>query len=156
MAPPALTHADLLATLVAEGCLRIVRGQMPEKMPVEAIVLDEQHRKKLDIPTGALAVFYPVGETGVFMQMHGAHARIWYMGVDTDGALATFERELHRAHPAATFTVQRSHPDVPGMNVRTYQVEVDATHFVSVEVTYPIDSQMKQQFIVRLHGRQRI
>lgn len=156
MAAPELTHAQFLAMLVADGCLPIVKGKLPTKMPVEAVVLDHAHREKLEIPPGALAVFYPVGETGVFMQMHGSHARIWYTGIDTDGALATFESELHRAHPSAVFVEQGPHPEVPGSNVRVYRLDIDPTHFVEIEATYPIDRRVNQQFIVRLHGRQRV
>jgi hypothetical protein len=150
-----LTHAELTAKLVAEGCLPIALGRPPAKMPVESVLLTEEQRKRADINPGALGTFYPVGDTGVFMQLNGPHARVWYVGIDTDGALETLERALLSVKPTPTFVSQSPHPDVEGMAVRFYRLDAGDGRFVDIEATYPITRDVKQQFIVRLHGRER-
>jgi hypothetical protein len=155
MADPAgLTHAQLLAKLVIEGCLRIAEGKQLAKMPIEAIPLDPAEAAAAGVEPGGLAVFYPLGETGVFLYMRGAHARVWFNNEDCDGALETFERALNAAYPKATFVQQGAHP-VPNMNVRVYRAELDKTHLVELEATYPITRDARRQFIVRVHAQER-
>jgi len=148
----ALTHADLAVRLVVDGALRIAHGKTPAQMPVQAVPLNDEEKAKADANPDALVVFYPVGETGVFMQMHGNHARVWYTGADCDGVVAMLEKAINKAYPAATFKDEQPHLSAHGTNVRLYHVPVDPKHFVSVEATYPIDRRVRQQFAVRVHA----
>ena len=150
-----LTHAEFAAKLVVEGCVPIVEGKTPGKMPIEALPLDEATKAKVGANPGSLAVFYPLGETGVFMQMHGSNARVWYTDVNTDGALETLERALLAAYPQATFNAESAHPTA-GMSVRLYRIEFAGKHFADIEATYPITTGVRQQFVVRVHANQRI
>jgi hypothetical protein len=95
MAPAGgLTHIGFASKLAIEGCLPLVEGKAPAKMPVEAAPMDIADRARAGADQDALAVFYPVGDSGVFFQMQGATARIWYNNVDCDGAVEAFERAL--------------------------------------------------------------
>lgn len=152
MAGPALTHAQMAVKLVVDGALRIAQGKLPEKMPVEAVPLTDEEKKKASAAPHALAVFYPVGETGVFMQMHGNHVRVWYTDIDCDGVVEMLEKAIHQAHPSATFKDEQPHLSAPGLNVRLYHVPIDSTHFANVEATFPIDRRVRQQFVVRVHA----
>jgi len=155
MASPAgLTHADLTAKLVLEGCLRIAEGKELGKMPVEALPLTGAEMAAAGVDPGGLALFYALGETGVFFNIRGAHARVWFNNEDCDGALETFERALQAAYPQARFAQQVDHP-VPGMRVRLYRVDLDKKHLVDLEVTYPMSQDAMRQFIVRVHAQER-
>lgn len=153
MAAPALTHIQFAAKLAIEGCLPMVEGKQPAKMPIEAMPIEPEMRAKAGADPDALAVIYPVGDSGVFFQMHNATARVWFNNVNMDGALETFERALLTGYPKATFVEQLDHP-MPGMRVRLYNVPVDAKHFASVEVTYPTTPEARKQFIIRVHAQQ--
>ncbi|MBL8544193.1 MAG: hypothetical protein JNJ63_10345 [Hyphomonadaceae bacterium] len=155
MAEPDLTHAQLTAKLVVEGCLRIMEGKDPGAMPIGAVPLEPEEAKAAGVEPGGLAVFYPLGATGVLFYMRGAGARVWFNNEDCDGALETLEIALRNAYPKATFSQQVEHT-VPDMNVRLYNVPIDDVYFASVEVTYPITRAARKQFIVRVHAQQRV
>jgi hypothetical protein len=148
----ALTHAELAVKLVVDGALRIAQGKTPAEMPVKALPLTDEEKARADANPEALVVFYPAGDTGVFMQMHGNHVRVWYTGAETDGAVALLEKAIHKAHPNATFKDEQPHLTAHGMNARLYRVPIDDTHYLAVETTFPIDKRVRQQFIVRVHA----
>jgi hypothetical protein len=153
--PAALTHAELAIKLVVEGGLRIAQGKNPSEMPVKAVPLTAEEREKAGANPEALVVFYPVGDTGVFMQMHGNHMRVWYAGEDCDGVVAALEQAIRRAYPEATFLDDQPHMVAHGTNVRLYRVPLDAKHFANVEATFPIDRRVTQRFTVRIHTMER-
>jgi len=155
MNAPTLTHAEFAAKLVVEGCVPIVEGKTPGKMPIEGLPLDDATKAAVDAHPGSLAVFYPVGESGVFLQMHDANARVWYKGVNTDGALETLEKAIQLAYPQATFKSQVEHT-MPGMSVRLYRVEFGGKRFADIEASYPTTPDVPQQFVVRVHARERL
>jgi hypothetical protein len=151
-----LTHAELAAMLVAEGCLPMAQGKQPAKMPVEALPLQNEERERIQARPDGLAVFYPVGETGVFMEFGGNSASVWYEQVDCEGAVATLEQALNRAAPSVRFEKEAPHPDVSGMNVRFYRLETDSKRFVKIEVVHPVSREARQRFVVNLHALERI
>ncbi len=158
MAAPGLSHAQLAAKLAVDGVLPILDGKpRRDQIPVPALPLEREEKAKLGLPADSLAVFYPLGDTGVFLSMKGSSARVWYFGVNTDGALETFERALRDAYPkTSTFHSQTEHPDVSGMSVRLYHVDFTPEIMAELEVTYPTTLGVKQQFIIRVHAQRRV
>lgn len=155
MAPSSLTHADLLAMLVAQGFLAIVEGKPPAKVPVEAVPLSDEEKSRVHAAKDALVVFYPVGDTGVFMQLGKSRGAVWFDGVNTDGALQKLERALKASYPRHKFVEEKPFPDAPGVNVRIYRVETDAKHYVDLEVMHPASKKARQQFMVRMTAWER-
>ena len=155
MADPNLTHSQFVAKLVAEGLLSIVQGKLPAEMPIKAVPMTPEEKMKAGANPEALAVFYPLGGSGVFMQMRGAQARIWYVGENCDTAVEELEKAIKRAFPTAGFTNQRVHPDGPHTHVRLYHVPISERRFITVEATYSVDRTVLQKFVVRLHARER-
>lgn len=152
MAGAALTHAELAIKLVVEGGLRIAQGKNPSEMPVEALPLTPEEKVKAGANQHALVVFYPVGESGVFMQMHSSHMRVWYTDVDCDGVVAALEQAIQRAYPGASFVDEQPHLTAHATNVRLYRVPLDDTHYADVEAAFPIDRRARQHFTVRIHA----
>jgi hypothetical protein len=148
----ALTHADLAAQLVAEGALAIAQGKMPTKMPVEAYALSTEERRRVAADRGDLVVCYPVGESGVFLEMGGAVSRVWYEGVEAVGAIDTLDRALRKAK--ASKLSESNHPDLPGMKKREYRVDIDIRRFVKISATYPANKNVKQAFVVQLFAQE--
>lgn len=156
MAKPGQAHADMIATLVAEGFLRIVEGKLPAKVSVEAVPLNDEEKARIRAAPEALVVFYPVEETGVFLQLGKSRAVAWYDGVDCSVAVPTLERALKAAHSSLKFVSETPHSDTPGVNVRIYRVEPDAKHYVDLEVMHPAGKTARQQFMVRMTAWERI
>lgn len=154
MAAP-LTHQELAIKLVVEGALRVVTGKTPSEMPVQALPLTDAEKEKAGANPKALVVFYPAGDTGVFMQMLGHQARVWFIGVDCDGVVAKLEQAINQAYPGSTFNDEKPHMFAPKTNVRLYQVPVDDKRFAQIEATYPIDREARQQFAVRIYALER-
>ena len=155
MAEPNFTHAEFAAKLVLEGCLPIVAGKPLSKMPIEALPLQREEQLRLGLDPAGLSVFYPLGETGVFLHMKGSRARVWFGEADCDTAVKIFERELKRDHPKAKLTKQVKHPEERDMSVRIYRVEFDKNHLADIELTYPTGKAAKQQFWARVHAWER-
>ncbi|MFO1018967.1 MAG: hypothetical protein U1E03_15330 [Hyphomonadaceae bacterium] len=154
MAAPALTHAELAIKLVVEGCLPMVEGKQPAPMPIAAAPLGAAEKARLHVPETAMLVFYPIGETGVFMQAQGADAMVWYAGENCDGVLDAFETKLKRHYPEATLTSQDEYRP-PGMRKRLYHIELGGKRVVDLEAIYPVSTQIPQEFVVRVYAQER-
>ncbi len=155
MAKPGQAHADFVAKLAAEGYLPIVQGKLPAKMPVEALPLTNEEKARIKAPAESLVVFYPVEDTGVFLQLGSSRAVAWYEGVPCDNAVATVERAFKNANATLKFVEEKAHPEARGMDVRIYRVETDAKHFVDVEMMFPADKKARQRFMVYMTAWER-
>jgi hypothetical protein len=149
----ALTHADLAAQLVAEGALAIAQGKPPAKAPVAPVVLDDAERKRIGAKAGEIAVLYPVGKSGVYFQMGGSLARVWYADVESTSAIDTLDRALRQVK--ANKKSDAAHLTVKGMKVREYRVDLDSKHSVKISVTYPVDKKVRQEFHVQLFAQEK-
>lgn len=155
MAKPGQAHADFLAKLVAEGFLPMMQGKPPAKMPLEALPLTDEEKERAGAAKEALVVFYPVEDTGVFLQLGRSRAAVWYSGVDCGPALPTLERALKARYPSLKFIEENAHTESPGVNVRIYRFEPDPKHYADLEVMLPASKKARQQFMVRMTAWER-
>lgn len=151
----AVTPADFLATLVADGCLSIAKGQLPAKTSIQGKALEKDEQERFGIRPGAVAVRYPVGKTDVYLHLEGARASVWYEGAKADGVVLPLDKALRNAHPTTTMVREITHPDDRGMMVRLYRVGLDAGRYIAVEASYPIGPHIAQKCVVRLHAWER-
>jgi len=151
-----ITHSDLVAKLVIEGALAMVAGKVQGKAPVEGLPLKKGEREKLGLKGMGLTVFYPLGEGGVFFDMQGSTATVWYDGGDCERALGVFEVALKRAHATARQLEDTTNPNDPAMRSRAYQVELANGKLGIIDVAYPTGAGAKgRQFAVRVFAQQR-
>ncbi|MGQ0533579.1 MAG: hypothetical protein ACT4OF_12950 [Caulobacteraceae bacterium] len=153
----AASPAELTATLVLEGAVAIVAGTVQGKAPVEPIVVQPDERAKLGLPKGGVTLFYPAGEDGVFFDMAGSTATVWYYGGDCDKALKVFEAALMRAHPKARQISDEENPLNKEMRSRAYQIELGNSRVAVLDVGYvkPGARPKKPQFAVRVFAQLR-
>lgn len=150
MAKPGQAHAEFLAKLVAESCLPILQGKLPAKMPVEAVPLTDDEKARVRAAPQALVVFYPVEDTGVFLQLGSSRAVAWYDGVPSDNALATLERAFKEVKPRITFIEEKPFTEAAGTSVRIYRLDIAQGRYADLEVMYPSSKKARQQFMVRM------
>ena len=124
-------------------------------MPVEAVPLTELERADIGLKQGGHTVFYPLPPTGVFFDMGGTRATVWYTEADAENALKTFERAFKAAYPNAKRTNDTAHPNENGMRVSTYEVDFGNSRLASVEAHYPERNAQAPKFIVYIMAQAR-
>lgn len=137
MAAGGYTHSQLAAKLVVEGCLAHVAGNVRGAMPIAPIPLTELERADIGLKQGGQTMFYPAPPTGVFFDMSGAKAMVWFTEADSDRALAELETAMKRAYPKLKQLKDEAHPTDQRLRVRAYEVDFGNGRIALVNSEYP-------------------
>ena len=92
---------------------------------------------------------------GVFFDMGGSEATIWFNGGDCQQALGVFENALKRAYPATKYLGESANPNDATLRSRAYQIELGEDRVAVVDVAYPGSAAGKRQFAVRVFAQKR-
>jgi hypothetical protein len=156
MAGAGLTHSQLAAKLLVEGCLANIAGNVQGKMPVAPVPLTELERADIGLEQGGNTVFYPVLPTGVFFDMHGAKAMVWFMEADSSQALDAFERAMKAKFSRVKQTKDGAHPTEKGMRTREYVVEFEnSRRLAAIQAEYPDRGAPGKKFQVHILAQER-
>jgi len=132
-----IKHSELATQLVIEGALGVFGGkELKGQLPVTPHVLSDREAQDVGLPPGGTVLYYPIDSKGVFFDMVGSRAIVWYSGADADRALSLFDSELKRAYPSAKQLVDTAHPDASEMRIRAYDVKLADGMMATVEVSY--------------------
>src|SRR5512143_2207468 len=93
-----MSHSELAAQIV-EGCIMMVAGDIKGALPMEGIPLTELERADLGLAQGGQTAFYPLKESGVFLDLHRSTCSVFFADFDFDRALPAVEATLRRAYP---------------------------------------------------------
>lgn len=148
-----MTRAELLATLVVDGALRMIDGTVQGKSPVEPVVLTPEEGAKAGVETGELGLFHPIEDDGVFMSMGADKATVWFNGGDCTKALDVLEAALQRAYPAARRLEDTPNARDVSMRSRTYEVPMSGGRIGLLDVAYPQSGASRRQFAVRVFSK---
>ena len=151
--PP--TRAALLSALVIDGALATVGGTVRGKAPVEPVVLSPEEHQRIGVPADRLVLFYPAEDDGVFFDVGGSTATIYFRGGDCGSALQVFEQALKRAYPSAKQLDDAVNALSPEMRSRAYEVDLGQNKLAVVDVAYPAPGKSGRQFAVRVFAHQR-
>lgn len=146
----ALTLSDLTAKLAVEGCIAHIAGQVQGKMPIAPVPLTELERADIKLKQGGNTLFYPLPPSGVFFDMDGAIASVWFTGPESGRGLAAFEAVLKRAHPRARQLKDSAHPRAATSRVRSWEVDLGGGRVALVEADYPAPNKQPEMFLVRV------
>lgn len=155
MAAAGLTHGQLATKLVVEGCLAHIAGNVQGRMPIEPIALTELERADIGLAQGGQTLFYPLPPTGVFIDLHGPKAAVWFNEADADNGLRLLETELKRAHSRTKQLRDDVDPKDAGSRIRTFEVDLGNSRMAHVEVIYPGRGGGKKSFITRVAAQAR-
>ena len=145
------SHSELAAKLVVDGCLAMIAGNVQGKMPMEGVPVTQLERGELGLRRGGTTVFYPLKESGVFLDLHSANASVFFADHDFDRALATLDAALKRAHPRAKQLKDGPHPRKRYFRFRSYEVDLGGGKLALVEVDAPEAAATKHKFVARIY-----
>ena len=145
-----ISASELAAKLVVEGCLATVAGTVQGKVPVEGMPVTELERADLGLSQGGKTAFYPLGQSGVFLDLSGTSASVFYSGQDFDRALPALDSALKRAYPNAKQTKDTPHPRKKDNRFRSYEIDFGNGKLAVVEVDAAEKAAREHTFVVRI------
>lgn len=150
MANRPLTHSEFAAKLIVEGSLDRLAGKAEWKFEDEGMRLSDEQRAGLGRDKGGITLFYPVGETGVFIDFHGAATSVWFSEADSSEALNEFEKALKKNYPMARQEEDKPHPTDEWTRQRSYDVPLGNDRVAVVDVAYPAPGSVPRGFLARV------
>lgn len=152
MAAGSLTNSAVAMQLV-EGCLAHIAGRVQGKMPIVPVPVTELERASVSLEPGGQAMMYPVGTgSGVFIDLSGNVATVWYVGGDFDRGLDAFETMIkgHRSKRLKDEAMAEAK-----QRVRAYEVELGSGRVAHVAVEYAERGAARERFLVRVSAQVR-
>lgn len=151
----ALSHSQLAATLFVDGCLANAAGAARGAVPIQPAVLTELERADIGLKQGGQTLFYPLPPTGVFVDLDGATATVWFNQADADRALDVVEQAMKRAYPRTRQLDDIAHPKDHGVRARGYDIDFGNGRMASVVIEYPERGAPPARFSSRVLAQQR-
>lgn len=154
MTGASMTHSQLAATLV-EGCLGHIAGNVRGKMPIEAVAVTGLERADVGLAQGGQTLFYPLTpDTGVYVDLAGSVATVWFLGGDFERGLTALDDLLKRSG-AKVKQLSDEAGAAPKRRVRSYQVELGGGRLAHVVAEYDERGATQQRFLVRVGAQVR-
>jgi hypothetical protein len=150
-----LTHSQLAAVIVVDGALAHIAGAVQGKMPVQGMQVTMLERADLGLTQGGVTFFYPVDSSGVFFDMNGAVASVFFADADYDEALATVEAAMKRAYPKSKQIKDGLHPRKEKFKYRAYEVDAGNGKLALVEFDIPTSNAQQKRFETRVIAQAR-
>jgi hypothetical protein len=155
MAAAGLTHSQLATKLLVEGCLANIAGNVQGRMPMAPIQLTALERADAGLPQGGSTLFYPLDVSGVFIDLMGTKATVWFTDADYDRALDTFEAAMKGAFPRTKQLKDSADPRDADARLRTYEVDLGGSRLALVDVEYVKRGAASKRFIARVVAQAR-
>lgn len=151
MAAGSLTNSAVAMQLV-EGCLAHIAGRVQGKMPIEPVAATEIERASVGLEAVGQTLMYPVGGSGVFIDLSGSVATVWYVGADFDRGLDAFEAMLKSRRSKRLKDEASSEAK---QRVRAYEVDLGGGRMAHVAVEYAERGAARERFLVRVSAQVR-
>lgn len=149
-----MTHSQLAATLI-EGCLGHIAGNVRGKMPIEAVPATGLERADVGLAQGGQTLFYPLtSDTGVYVDLSGSVATVWFLGGDFERGLIALDDLLKRSG-AKVKQLSDESGAAPKRRVRAYQVELGGGRMAHVAAEYDERGAAQERFLVRVSAQVR-
>src|SRR6185312_4066762 len=118
-----IRHSELAAQIV-EGCVAMAAGAVKGSLPIEGIPLSDLERAELGLAQGGKTAFYPLKESGVFLDLDRSTCSVFFADHDFDRALGAVEAALKRAYPRAKQIKDGPHPNLREYRYRAYEIDL--------------------------------
>jgi hypothetical protein len=146
-----LPHSQLAAKLVVDGVLPYIEGNVQGQMPMPPIQLDDMKRHGLGLKPGGKTLFYALSHSGVFFDMNGSTAEVFYADEDYQQALGALDAALKRKYPNARQISDGPHPRERDYRLRAWEVPLGSLGRVAlVEAFDPVKGGKSRKFIARV------
>jgi hypothetical protein len=147
MAAAGYTNSQLAAKIV-EGCLAHIAGNLQTKLPIQPIVVADLDRAMAGLQKGGQTHFYPLGESGVFVDFNGSVATIGYVKGDYERGLDALETAMKAKHRVKQ--LKDDARGAPKQRVRSYEVELGGKRLAHVIAEYAERGAQEERFFVRV------
>lgn len=146
-----LTPSKLAVQLV-EGSLAHIAGRTQAQVQILPVQVSDLERASVGLTGVGQTMMYPLGQTGVFIDLSGSVATIWFVGGDFDRGLEAFESML-KSQRAKRLKDEAS-PEAR-QRVRSYEVELGGGRLAHVIVEYAERGAARERFLVRVGAQVR-
>ena len=147
--------ADLTATLVVEGCLPMIQGEVAGKAPIPGLPVTPEERAKLNLDPAGLTVFYPAQDEGVFFDMMNTSFQLWFAGGDIDRATNALDTALKRAFPKFQQLDDVPHQRDKRLRARVYRVQLQQGRLAAISTSFKDLKDGRRQFRVQIQAQAR-
>lgn len=147
--------ADLTATLVVEGCMPMIQGEITGKAPISGLPLTPEERTKLHLDPTGLTVFFPAQDEGVFFDMMSSSFQVWFAGGDVDRATDALDAALKRAFPKLLQLDDVPHQHDRRLRARAYRVQLPQGKLAAISTSFKDLTDGRRQFMVRIQAQVR-
>lgn len=147
--------ADLTATLVVEGCLPIIRGDVKGQAPLAPVPLTPDERAKLNLNPRGATLFYPAQDEGVFFDMTDSEFHLWFRGGDVERVTDALDAALKRGFPNAKQLDDVKHKRNGRLRARVYRVELGGGRLAAISTSFTDLADGQHRFAVRILAQQR-
>ncbi len=146
--------AALAASLIVEGCLPIIQGNVKGTTPIAPARLAEAERQKLGLTEPGITLFYAAGEEGVFFDAATSSFTVWFAGGDIMDVTRLLHETLLRAFPKAKQLDEVKHKADARMRARVYRVELGEGRLAAIETSFG-QASGRHKFTARIIAQQR-
>lgn len=147
--------SDLTATLLVDGALPMIRGDVKGAAPVGGIPLTPEERAKAGQASRGATVFYPAQDEGVFFDLGETEFKLWFRGGDIERLTGALDAALKRAFPAVQLLDDVPHSQDPRMHARAYRVELGGGRLAGVSTAFTDLKDGRRSATVTVKAQQR-
>lgn len=144
MSTAGLTHSQV-AVMLTDGALAHIAGNVQGKMPMKPESVADIDRASVGLRPGGQTLLYRVAKDGVFVDLTGSLATIWFVDADFDRALAATDALVKKYRSKQ---VKDEALEVPKHRRRVYEVDFGNGRLATVNVEYAERGADPQRFRV--------
>jgi hypothetical protein len=144
MSTAGLTHSQV-AVMLIDGALAHIAGNVQGKMPINPEPVADLDRARVGLKLGGQTLLYRIGNDGVFMDLTGALATVWFVGADFDRALAATDALMKKFRSKQ---VKDEAMEVPKHRRRVYEVDLGSGRMSTVNIEYAERGAQQERFRV--------
>lgn len=152
---PQITHSELAVTLAIEGVVAAIEGTVSGQAPVDPIPVGPRERADLGFSEAGDLLFYPIGDTGVFLYIIDAQSTVWFAGADCDKGAAALDAKVKQRYPQAKVAAEGPHKTERNIALRSYDIKLANGRVAMVEALYPTGRLDNPKFSIRVVGMER-
>ena len=144
MSAAGLTHSQV-AVMLIDGALAHIAGNVQGKMPIKPEPVEDIDRASVGLKQGGQTLLYRVAQDGVFIDLNGQLATVWFGDADFDRALTATDAMLkkYRAKQMSDEALE-----VPKHRRRVYEVDFGNGRLATAKIDYAERGAQPQRYRV--------
>ncbi|MEZ5959743.1 MAG: hypothetical protein R3C30_04860 [Hyphomonadaceae bacterium] len=133
MSAAGLTHSQV-AVMLIDGALAHIAGNARREMPFKGEPVDDLNRAMVGLKKSGQTMLYRVGTDGVFLDLDGPVAMVWFVGGDFDRALGAFEDMAKKNYRVRQMSDEAL--EAPKQRRRMFEVDLGNKRLAVVAIDY--------------------